>query len=415
METFENRGIIIFMAKTVKTTKALNAWETFMNPLRSLTSNQIEFMLDNAKHGNDVRLQTAFFQMERTTPIFSVCIQKRISGVLGRKWKIVPIDEKSNESVQQAEEVQKIMDECDRLNEDGLTEAIRHLCMATFRGRSVLKPFIEKGRLILKKLQNWNVLEYNGKLYWNPEVDIGHLPSDGKLEEIPSGEVACIREDFPIDIPGIQIYLRQLVGEQQWARFVEKQGIPQVLITAPEGTPDTALDLWSQRAQQIFEGGSGVLPPGAKIDELTAARGQDPFSEFVKHQSEMISILATGGSLATIGGSTGLGSNLADVQNDQFQMLVSQDCKRISNVMSSVVVSKICREILVQDVLCRFSFLEDEEITSEQYLEMAQKLVGMNVPINLTEFKKLTGISFIKDGTEDESADLWTPDKNGDE
>lgn len=67
---------------------------------------------------------------------------------------------------------------------------------------------------------------------------------------------------------------------------------------------------------QIYEGGSGVLPPGANVNEMTAARGQDPFSAFCQHQMEMISILATGGSLSTIGGSTGLGSNLADVQND---------------------------------------------------------------------------------------------------
>lgn len=399
-------------SKTQKTTKALNAWETCMNPLRSLTSNQIEFMLDNAKHGNDVRLQTAFYQMERTTPIFSVCIQKRISGVLARKWKITPIDDR-DASISQAEEIQKIFDICDTLNEDGLTEAIRHLCMASFRGRSVVKPFIdEDGNLLLKKLQNWNILDYNGKLFWNPEVDIGHLPSDGRLQEIPRGEVACIRDEFPIDVPGIQIYLRQLVGEQQWSRFVEKQGIPQILITAPEGTPDSQLDLWNQRAMQIYEGGSGVMPPGSKVDELTAARGQDPFSEFCKHQSEMISILATGGSLATIGGSTGLGSNLAEVQNDQFQMLVSQDCKKISNAITNVVVRKICREILRQDVLCRFSFVEDEDTTPDEYIEMASKLASIGIPLNLTELKKLTNISFIKDGTEDESADLWTPDKN---
>lgn len=401
-------------SKTQKTTKALNAWETCMNPLRSLTSNQIEFMLDNAKHGNDVRLQTAFYQMERTTPIFSVCIQKRVSGVLARKWKITPIDD-SDASISQAEAIQKIFDACDTLNEDGLTEAIRHLCMASFRGRSVVKPFVVDGGMVFRKINNWNVLDYNGKLYWNPEIDIGQLPSDGSLVEIPKDEVVCIRDDFPIDIPGIQIYLRQLVGEQQWSRFVEKQGIPQILITAPEGTPDSQLDLWNQRAMQIYEGGSGVMPPGAKVDELTAARGQDPFSEFCRHQSEMISILATGGSLATIGGSTGLGSNLADVQNDQFQMLVSQDCKKISNAITNVVVRKICREILGQDVLCRFSFVEDEEISAEQYLEMAQKLVGMNVPIDLTEFKKLTGISFIKDGNGPDSADLWTPGRSGDE
>ena len=103
------------------------------------------------------------------------------------------------------------------------------------------------------------------------------------LQELPEHEVICVRDSLPIDIPGIQIYLRQLVGEQQWARFVEKQGIPQILITAPEGTPDNALDVWNQRAMQIYEGGSGVLPPGANVNEMTAARGQDPFSAFCQH------------------------------------------------------------------------------------------------------------------------------------
>lgn len=89
-----------------------------------------------------------------------------------------------------------------------------------------------------------------------------------------------------------------------------------MIITAPEGTPDSALPAWTMRAQQIMNGGSGVIGPGSKVDELTAARGQDPFSEFCKHQMEMIAILATGGTLNTIGGATGLGSNLAEVQND---------------------------------------------------------------------------------------------------
>ena len=93
------------MAKTTnKLSKALNAWELSMNPLRNLTSDQIEWMLDLARHGNDVRLQTSFYQMERTMPIFSVCIQKRTSGVLSRKWKITPIDD-TKDALSQANEV----------------------------------------------------------------------------------------------------------------------------------------------------------------------------------------------------------------------------------------------------------------------------------------------------------------------
>lgn len=160
------------------------------------------------------------------------------------------------------------------LNEDGLTSAIEHLALGAFRGRSCVKPFIDEERgLILKKIENWNVLEHNGKLFWNPNVDECYLPLEDNLQQIPETEILCLRSAQPIDIPGLTIYLRQTVGETQWARFVERQGIPQIVITAPDGTPDTELQVWNQRAFQIYEGGSGVLPPGAKIDEMTAARG----------------------------------------------------------------------------------------------------------------------------------------------
>ena len=127
------------------------------------------------------------------------------------------------------------------------------------------------------------MLEWNGNLYWNPECDMIALPKDGTLQMIPDEEVICTTYDRPIDMPGIMVYLRQLVGEEQWARFVEKQGIPQVILTPPEGTSDAAQDEWMYRAMRIFEGGSGVIPPGGQVTELTAGRGQDPFSKYVKH------------------------------------------------------------------------------------------------------------------------------------
>lgn len=89
---------------------------------------------------------------------------------------------------------------------------------------------------------------------------------------------------------------------------------------------------------QIFEGGSGTLPYDAKINILDSARSQDPFTSYIQHQMEMISILATGGTLMTIGGSTGLGSDLARVQQESFNSIVNQDCKLISNAMTSIVV-----------------------------------------------------------------------------
>ena len=184
---------------------------------------------------------------------------------------------------------------------------------------------------------------------------------------------------------------------------MERQGIPQVVITAPEGTPDSALGMWTFRAQQIVNGGSGVLPSGAKVDELTAARGQDPFSEFCKHQMEMISILATGGALNTIGGATGLGSNLAEVQNDQFNKLVRKDIRNIEKAMTKVV-GIVARGLGLNPEGLRFNFVSDEDDTKE-VLEVADKMKALGMTVDVEKMRK-----YIKyDIMADNQSQIWTP------
>lgn len=296
--------------------KVANVFSKMFNPLRNLTKPQIERMITNWHHGSDVRMQMVFSEIETQSSIYQVCINKRTAGVLNREWDILPEDE-SAEAAAQAEAVKKVFKRADRRNEDGLTDAMRHLVMSAFRGRSAVKPFFDQdGNLFFKKLNNWNVLRYNGRFYWNPsseEVGWFDAETPPMVTPLPEYEICYLTNDMPIDVPGLMLYLRQLVGEEQWSRFVEKQGIPQVVLNTPEGTPDTALALWNQRAMQIFEGGSGTLPYDAKVNVLDSARGQDPFTSYIQHQMEMISILATGGTLMTIGGSTGLGSDLARV------------------------------------------------------------------------------------------------------
>ena len=387
--------------------KVTNAWTHWTNPLRSLTTVEIQQLLDNSRLGNDVKLQLAYYEIERNTPVFSVCISKRLAGMQSRQWAITTLDNSDVAKAQQ-EVVQKMFDKADTRNEDGLSEALRHLDMATFRGRSAVKPFFDKdGNLFFKKLQNWNFLRYDNKSYWNPTSEPVVIAFDkSNLIEIPDDEVAYLVDDKCLDWCGLTIYLRQLVGETMWAKAVEKYGIAQVLLTAPEGTPDTALDVWNWRAKAIFEGGSGSLPYGSKVDVLTAARSQDPFSEFINHQMEQFSILATGGTLATLGGSTGLGSNLADVQNSQFQSLVNYDCKRLQNAMQ-VVVDKCVKNVYGSNAesRVRFEFVEVDEVKPLEYLELAQKARDLGLKVDVQKLRDLTGLTFIAE----EEKDLWTP------
>lgn len=385
----------------VNTGKTLHAWELCMNPLRGLTKPQIDSMLQQARCGNDARLQIAFQELERNMPIFGICIEKRLAGIVNRRWRVRATSD-IPDAQKQAGEIQKMLERCDMRNADGLTEALRHLGLAAFRGRSGIKPFFtESGELLLKKLDNWNLLEQDGRLYWCQDGSFS-VGMQG-LPEVTS-EVCWVKSTNPVDIPGIQIYLRQLVGEEQWARFVEKSGIAQVILTAPDGTSDSQLGPWTERAMKIFEGGSGVLPSGSSVQELTAARGQDPFSSYVRHQMEMVCLIALGGSLNTIGGSTGLGSNLADVQDNAFQSLVNQDCKKISNAMSEIIVRRCAEQLGYSKVACRFEFVETDEFEAKDYVELAEKLHNMGVKIDGKRLKELTKLDFI-----DDSDITWTP------
>lgn len=388
--------------------KVFNAWAHMMNPLRNMTQTSIQQLLEHIKHGNDVRLQVAFKEIESQMPIFGICINKRLAGILDRKWDILPIDE-SNEAQTQADAVRKMFEKSDTRNIDGLTECLRHLGMAAFRGRSVVKPFInEDGELFFKNIENWNALEWNNKLYWNAAADQGvNLAENNTLQELTEDEVVWLKEERPIDVPGLMIYLRQLIGENNWARAVEKYGVAPVVVTAPDGTPDNALDTWYQRAISIFEGGSGVLPPGADVNTLTDARGQDPFSSYVEHQMRMIVLLAVGSTASILGDvGSGLGSDVATKQDDQFQQLISLDCKRISNALTRCAVKKCVKALFPgKEVLCRFDFVEDESMSVEDYLNYATQIQQLGGTIDLQKLKALTKLDILSDDVKD----VWKP------
>ena len=340
-------------------------------------------------------------------PIFAICLKKRQSAVLARKWDIVPNNE-SSEANAQADKVREMFQEADARSEDSLTNAFERLCLASFRGRAFTKPFIVDGQLIFKDVENWKIARINGKFWWIEDPIEFDLMKDVDAVEVPKTEVCYSLDSHAVDVPGMTIYLRQLVGESKWAQFIERNGNPKVVLTAPEGTSDTALGKWTQRAVQIYEGGVGVLPPGTTVAELTASRGQDPFSEFCRHQQELIAILATGGSLATLGGTTGLGSNLAEKQNEQFELLVTQDCKKITNTLNAVAVKKVC-DFLGQKQMCRFKFLEDENTKPEDYIAMAKTLHELGATIDLEKLREMTGLEFISTSAAKTEASVWTP------
>jgi hypothetical protein len=163
------------MAKIDKNLTKLQKLALTINPLKNLTNSDIENLLQQSKLGNDVRLQYAYEEMEKVTPIFGICIERRISEILNRGWNIVPLidGDESLETTTQKETLEKLLKKSDLKSGTGLTDAIRHLALYAFRGRSIVKPFIENGELEFTLLSNTNVVkDVYDKYYW---IENGNL------------------------------------------------------------------------------------------------------------------------------------------------------------------------------------------------------------------------------------------------
>ena len=151
--------------------KISSVWTKMINPLRFLSTPEIERLLEQARLGQDVRLQAIYALIEQQTPIFSVCMEKRCAGLANRLWDVVPMDN-TPEARGQAKKVRRILEKSDELSENSLTDAFRALQQGAFRGRAYVKPFITKdGGVVWRKLENWNVLRAFNKNWWNPSAD----------------------------------------------------------------------------------------------------------------------------------------------------------------------------------------------------------------------------------------------------
>ena len=80
--------------------------------------------------------------------------------------------------------------------------------------------------------------------------------------------------------------------------------------------------------------------------------------------------------------------------------MINLDCKKISNALTNVAVKKVLAHLGYSRQLCRFVFIESDDTTPAEYLEMAEKAHSMGMTIDVDEFKRMTGLSFIKTSVE---------------
>ena len=339
------------------------AWIERTNPLTRLSLRAAQSIYDTARGGGYTRLQYIYAEIEKTDPTLFTCVDRRLSALSALGWRVVANVEGA------AAEAQKAKLESLLSAAEGLGAAIEHMGLAFFRGFSFCEPYMRAGHLAFNCPPSWEFNRSPDGTWWhNPLVIEGDAGGEGQTAFDPEA-VIHIERVRAVDYPALALYLRHEVAEDQWGRFLERYGIPPVILEMPPLAQPGDADRFAQAAQQLYEALCGAVPNGTKVNTLAEARGADPFSAFIEHQEKTMVRLCTGGTLGSIAEATGVGSGASDAQGDVWREIVSRDAVLIGEEFTRW----FGRYVFPEGMLVRFELGTEKRATPDEVFDTAAK------------------------------------------
>lgn len=339
------------------------AWIERTNPLTRLSLRAAQGIYDTARGGGYTRLQYIYAEIEKTDPTLFTCVDRRLSALSALGWRVV-----ANVEGAEAEAQKKILEEM-LDGAVGLSAAIEHMGLAFFRGYSFCEPYMRDGRLAFNCPPSWEFNRSPDGTWWhNPLVLEGDAGGEGQTAFDPEA-VIHVERVRAVDYPALALYLRHEVAEDEWGRFLERYGIPPVILEMPPLAQPGDADRFAQAAQQVYEALCGAVPNGTKVNTLAEARGADPFSAFIEHQEKTMVRLCTGGTLGSIAEATGIGSGASDAQGDVWREIVSRDAVLIGEEFTRW----FGRFVFPEGMLVRFELGTEKRATPDEVFDTAAK------------------------------------------
>lgn len=378
--------------------KRADEWLVRMNPLHGLNEIEAQGIRDQSRDGNFARIQWLYHNVELYDPTLLTCVERRAAALVGLDWRVVARPEAPDEAL--ADEQERAVSEA--LGKiDNLPDAIEHLGLAFFRGFAHVAPVWDADGLCrhIDLPENWNFArdQQTGTWYWNPRAEYGIPGVSPNLVPIPDGELVTVERPRPVDWPVTLIFLRNTLGEMAWGQFLERFGIPPAILTQPEGLTEEQITRFRQAAQAFTEGLAGTVPYGTEVHFATEARGQNPFSEFVRHQSELIVLLSTGGTLTSLAQS-GTGTLAGNAQMDVWREIVARDGTIIGNALDRGVAQRVCAALFPgKPCLCRFELGREAALTPADALDLAVKAKAAGFIIDRDELADAVGFALERD------------------
>jgi hypothetical protein len=377
---------------------AASAWLERTNPLAGLSVRAAQRIYDAARGGDFSRIQYIYAELEKENPVLMTCVDRRASALSGLGWKVSTTADGA-EADEQKEAAERALAEA-----TGLDEALEHLALAFFRGFAHARPVWDgPGRLAGFDLpNNWNFARdpATGQWYWNPSAEYCDPSRPGPgLTPVPPGELVTVRRAREIDRPAMALALRHAVGERDWGRFLERYGIPFVVMTAPPTADADAMGAFAASAEKIADGLSTAVPNGTSVSFAGEARGADPFTPFVEHVQKLIVLMSTGGTLTSLAES-GAGTLAGGAQMEVWEQIVKRDGVAIGAALDRGVVRPLLRGIrdfAGRPPLVRFELGGDRQLEPGEIFDLAAKARAAGYRIDKAQLEEATGYTLEED------------------
>ena len=379
----------VMLATPIRTRRtAADAWLERVNPLQGLTIRQAQGIFDAARGRGSALLQRIYAEIEAADPVLLTCVERRAAALAGMGWR-VRAHTGAADAVLADEQRDALTRAADAI--ENLDEAVEHLSLAWFRGYShVLPVWGEDGAVReIALLDSWHFLRApDGRWLWNPEcrMDEAGLRPVGGEERLVS-----IARRRAIDYPALAIYIRHALAERDWGRFLERYGIPPVdAVMSPDATMANRAD-YLEAAERARDGLPVVWPGGSQISRAEGSRGQDPFSAFVRHQEELIVLMATGGTLTSLA-EAGSGTLAGGAQMDVWEQIVRRDAQLIGAALQRGLFARALEARFPGRPVCAsFELGTEAEPSPSEVFELAAKARAAGYVVAQPELEEATG------------------------
>ena len=374
-------------------------WAETVNPLRGLTASAAADIFDRARRGVYAQLAWLYQEIEAADPTLFICTERREACTGAADWRVVTCnpDRTQGWDDKLAEDQQSYLSYAFGMAGDEIGALAEHLERGFFRGYAHARPVYEGGGVVgFEPYDQWNFARdpATGEWWWNPDAS---YVANENFTPVPPGELITVERSRHIDYPALAVFIRAALGEKKYGIFIERYGIPPVTIIMPEFADKTEEAAYMKAAQDLAKAGSGALPFGSQVNYATEARGANPFTEFLRHQQELVVMMATGGILTTLAAPDS-GALAGGAHENTWRSVVARDIRTSGRAINRTVTRRLLADRFPgRPMLAMFEFDPEPKPTATAVFEDAGKAKLAGYLVAQDDLEKRSGYKLVAD------------------